>query len=666
MKAKNSLGKTLILSLLLLGAILVISLTGVISFLFWNSVITQSQESVLSYCKCASNYIDGDKIKKYSETLEKDDYYDQVADYINNLQENTSILYYYVYIPNEDDVQIIWDSDEDDSVNGSVLGIRAEYPEGGKEYCKQVFSKDPLIKAFISTDEKYGYIATAGYPVFDSNGDPVALVGTDIKLPNLKEIFFNFVLTSAMTVIVVIFLSMFLNYYIAQKKLVKPIRKLDHAARHMVNHIENGSEVNLGINADNEIGNLASSFEQMGGELREYISTLSRVMSEKERIDAELNIATKIQADMLPSIFPPFPNCPEIDLYASMHPAKEVGGDFYDFYMTDSDHLCLVIADVSGKGVPATLFMVIAKTLIKNQAMLGSSPAQTLTIVNKQLCDNNTADMFVTVWMGILELSTGIITATNGGHEYPAIYKKDEGYSLLKDKHHFVLGALEGSKYSDYTFKLDPGDRLFVYTDGIPEATDTSEKMFGTDRMLSTLNKYNNKSSEIMLTALLDSINQFTNEAPQFDDITMLSLSFLGKRNEKKILTVEASTSNLDTVIEFINESLTANECSTKCLNQIDIAFEELFTNVSSYAYAPSSGKCTISITVHNKRAVISLTDNGKEFDPTALGEPDTTLSAIERPIGGLGIHLVRKTMDAFTYLREDNKNITTIEKDIS
>ena len=665
MKAKNSLGKTLILSLLLLGAILVISLTGVISFLFWNSVITQSQESVLSYCKCASNYIDGDKIKKYSETLEKDDYYDQVADYINNLQENTSILYYYVYIPNEDDVQIIWDSDEDDSVNGSVLGIRAEYPEGGKEYCKQVFSKDSLIKAFISTDETYGYIATAGYPIFDSNGDPVALVGTDIKLPDLKEIFFKFVLTSAMTIIIVIFLSMFLNYYIAQKTLVKPIRKLDHEARHMVKRIENGSEVSLGIIADNEIGNLASSFEQMGGELREYISTLSRVMSEKERIDAELNIATKIQADMLPSIFPPFPNCPEIDLYASMHPAKEVGGDFYDFYMTDSDHLCLVIADVSGKGVPAALFMVIAKTLIKNQAMLGSSPAQTLTIVNKQLCDNNTADMFVTVWIGILDLSTGIVTASNGGHEYPTIFKKDEGYTLLKDKHHFVLGALEGSKYSDYTFKLDPGDRLFVYTDGVPEASNPDENMFGTERMLNVLNKYSKMDSHYILSSLLESINDFCQNAPQFDDITMLSLSFLGKENAKKKLVVDASTSNLDAAMEFINETLNANKCSTKCLNQIDIAFEELYINISRYAYAPLSGKCTISIKIINNRAVISLEDTGKEFDPTSLREPDTTLSATERPIGGLGIHLVRKTMDAFTYTRVGNKNITTIEKEI-
>lgn len=239
---------------------------------------------------------------------------------------------------------------------------------------------------------------------------------------------------------------------------------------------------------------------------------------------AELSVASNIQRDMLPCIFPAFPERAEFDIHATMQPAKEVGGDFYDFFLVDDDHLSLVMADVSGKGVPAALFMVIAKTLLKNSVQNGLSPKAVLEKVNNQLCENNEAEMFVTVWLGIYEISTGKLTAANAGHEYPAIRKANGEFELFKDKHGFVLAGMEEAKYKEYELQLNAGDTLFVYTDGVAEATDATNVLYGTDRMLNSLNKEADVSPEELLRLLKEDVDKFVGKAPQFDDITMLGL----------------------------------------------------------------------------------------------------------------------------------------------
>ena len=253
---------------------------------------------------------------------------------------------------------------------------------------------------------------------------------------------------------------------------------------------------------------------------------------EKERIGAELHVATQIQADMLPRIFPAFPERPEFDIYASMTPAREVGGDFYDFFLVDDDHLAIVIADVSGKGVPAALFMVIAKTLLKNAAQTGLSPKTVLERVNDQLCENNEAEMFVTVWLGIYEISTGKLTAANAGHEYPAIRRSNGNFELFRDSHGFVLAGMENVRYREYTLELSAGDTLFVYTDGVTEATDAANTLYGTDRMLEALNRGQDRTPEELLRAVKRDIDLFVGGAAQFDDITMLAIQRKPDRGE--------------------------------------------------------------------------------------------------------------------------------------
>jgi len=243
----------------------------------------------------------------------------------------------------------------------------------------------------------------------------------------------------------------------------------------------------------------------------------------------ELNMATEIQASMLPSIFPAFPNREEFDLYASMDPAKEVGGDFYDFFMIDDDHLGVVIADVSGKGVPAALFMMISKTVVQNFATLGISAAEVLRKANDALCAQNKMEMFVTTWIGILELSTGKMTCASAGHEYPAIYH-DGKFELFKDRHGFVLGGMEGARYRDYEIQLDKGDKFFVYTDGVPEATNAGNELFGTDRMIDALNSKAEGTPKEILKTVRASVDEFVGSAEQFDDLTMVCLEYRGHR----------------------------------------------------------------------------------------------------------------------------------------
>ena len=255
-------------------------------------------------------------------------------------------------------------------------------------------------------------------------------------------------------------------------------------------------KIDINIKTGDEIEELANAVVQMDGDLREYISELSAVTAEKERIGAELNVANRIQASMLPRIFPPFPDRKEFDLHAFMMPAKEVGGDFYDFFMTDKDHIALVMADVSGKGIPAALFMVISKVLIKTSVQAGLSPAEALSKVNSQLLDGNDTGMFVTVWLAVIDIRTGEGIAANAGHEHPALKKNGTGYEMVKYKHSPAISTIDGINFTEHEFRLEPGESVFVYTDGVTEATDSNLELFGEERLVEVLNRNSDAAPE--------------------------------------------------------------------------------------------------------------------------------------------------------------------------
>ena len=381
----------------------------------------------------------------------------------------------------------------------------------------------------------------------------------------------------------------------------------------------------------------------------------------------ELGLATNIQKHMLPSIFPAFPERKEFDIYALMNPAKEVGGDFYDFFLIDETHLGLVIADVSDKGVPAALFMMASKIMVQNYAMMGYSPKEVLSRANRQICANNQEDMFVTVWLGILDLTTGIITASNGGHEKPIVKHPNGHFEILNDKHNLVVGYFADSPYTEYEIKLEKGSKLFIYTDGIPECRNNNGQ-FGMDRALETLIKYEDLSPEEICKNVLNDAMTFIGTADQFDDITMLCLEYKGYNDNVHKIVIPAQVDKVNDGMAEIIDVLKNAGVDHKIVYKIEVALEELLVNVASYAYPPDvDGQITIEyeVTDSPKMITISIIDEGKEFDPLKRQNPDTTLSAEERDIGGLGIFIVKNVVDSIEYHRKDNKNILIIKKSI-
>ena len=403
------------------------------------------------------------------------------------------------------------------------------------------------VKKFLASDggkvydigntDRYGWLCTSGVPVKDTDGNIIAFFLADVSLGEVVSAMNNFILQYTLALIVVMLVVGFLLTGHMKRTLVNPINKIADAAQMYVNDRKNGELTgnhfsDLKINTGDEIENLALLMADMEEEMISYVENLTKVTAEKERINTELSLATRIQADMLPNIYPAFPDRPEFDICATMTPAKEVGGDFYDFFLIDDSHLGIVMADVSGKGVPAALFMMASKILIQNHAMMSKSPAEVLEKVNNQICANNREEMFVTVWLGVLDIETGVITAANAGHEYPIIKHPGQDYEIIRDKHGFVIGGMSGVRYKEYEIKLEKGAQLFLYTDGVTEATDPGNVLFGTDRTIAALNINPNDTTQGILRTVKEQIDAFADGAPQFDDITMLCIRYIGREDK--------------------------------------------------------------------------------------------------------------------------------------
>ena len=419
-----------------------------------------------------------------------------------------------------------------------------------------------------------------------------------------------------------------------------------------------------------EVSTLTRTCINMVDEIDDYTENLQKVTAERQRIGTELDVASNIQRDMLPSIFPPFPDRCEVDLFASMDPAKEVGGDFYDFYLIDHDHLALTIADVSDKGVPASLFMVISKTLLQNHAQTGGSPKEIMTYVNHQLCQNNESFMFCTAWLGILNLTNGRLIASNAGHEYPAIRRADGQFELMKDVHDPPLGVRDGLRFKEYEMTMYPGDCLFQYTDGVTEAINQKEELFGDKRLVMTLNAKKDLSPKELIEEMHEAIRDFSKGVPQSDDITMLCVQFLGPDiapdgKHRAFLEVPARRESMDEVNMFLEAQLDEVACPPDSAFLLMLAAEEIFVNIASYAYDGGEGDARIEFSFDEEKEMAELvfSDRGIPFDPTSRPSPDITLKSDDRPIGGLGIHIIKQRMDEVDYQYAGGKNVLTIRK---
>ncbi len=378
-------------------------------------------------------------------------------------------------------------------------------------------------------DGSHPHITTL-VPVKNSDGKTTAILCVQRPMRELRDAQRPYLIHIALSTVALAILASAIAVAYIRTKILRPIQSASDEATRFAKENTKGEPIGT-ISRYEELQNLTRSIDTMETDMVRYMENLTAATAEKERIVAELSLANTIQMNSIPNDFPAFPDRTEFDIYASMDPAKDVGGDFYNFFPIDEDHLAIVIGDVSGKGIPAALFMMVTNILISDRTRMGGSPAEILAYVNDDLCKHNKADMFVTVWLGILELSTGKLVAANAGHEYP-ILAQNGTFALLQDKHGFVVGGMDGMRYRNYELTLAPGDKLFLYTDGLPEATDADERMFGTERVLAALNGAKDASAQEILYAVHAAVNDFVKDAEQFDDLTMLCLDYRGTTGE--------------------------------------------------------------------------------------------------------------------------------------
>ena len=445
---------------------------------------------------------------------------------------------------------------------------------------------------------------------------------------------------------ILIFAALFtLIYFLIKKVIIDNLRKINGTLAEI-------TDGNLNVTVDVRTN---EEFASLSDDINQTVSTLKRYIAEAAaRIDKELEFAKEIQYSALPSVFPPYPNRKDFEIYAHMITAKEVGGDFYDFYMLGDSTLAFMIADVSGKGIPAAMFMMQAKTIIKDLAESGLELPEVFATANKKLCENNDAGMFVTAWMGILDLKTGLLKFVNAGHNPPLVRQADGEFVYLKARSGMVLAGMDGIKYRQNELQLTPGDQIFLYTDGVTEATDKNNQLYGEERLLETVNRNIVMDTRKLCEAVKYDVDQFVGEAPQFDDITMLSVEIQYIRGENSI-TVIADDKSMIPVSEFAKSLTEKLAVVPKVANKVSIAVDEIYSNIINYSGAELA---TISYEIKDGRLYITFTDDGIPYNPLEAEEPDITLSAEERKIGGLGIFMVKKMTESMEYTYEDEKNI--------
>ena len=478
-------------------------------------------------------------------------------------------------------------------------------------------------------------------------------------MPNVEATFMRDAsLYTSIFMQVIIFAALFVFIYILIKRVI--INNLKKVNDTLARITQGDLDVTVDVRSNEE-------FSSLSDDINSTVTTLKRYIAEAAaRIDKELEYAKQIQLSALPANFP---EKEEYGIYAQMIAAKEVGGDFYDFYKLNDTTVAFLVADVSGKGIPAAMFMMTAKTIIKDLAESGMAVNEIFTKANEKLCENNESGMFVTAWMGILDITTGKMQFANAGHNPPLLKRANGDFEYLRTRAGFVLAGMEGVRYRASELTLSEGDRLFLYTDGVPEATDSENSLYGEDRLLSFMNKNKTTEAKKLLTTLKADIDEFVGEAPQFDDITMLTFDYKftegGEPMTSRIF--KARTDALSDVLGFVDEMLEKHECPMKIQTAICVAIEEVFVNVARYAYKNGEGDVALEIGFDEKIRTITfrMRDKGVPFDPLKKPDPDITLSADEREIGGLGIFITKKTMDSVIYAYENGENILTMMKKI-
>ena len=679
-KKKYRLRKSLALNII--SALLtLIVVFGIVLFLqgygsFSQSITDEYSETATYIGETALTMIDGNKLPQYLEGAENDEEWEQTDRQLKvlcNGMNASEILVCCVDRSDYNNLKIIFDAanegrtDHDYTLAGfEVTDESIGFEEKYKTMFRQLYEKKEESCVLVEDFDTPWMVAhlTAVVPVKDDTGNVSGLVAVMLEMRHLNQYRFTYLKAVAAETAGLALLTAVIAFFYTRRRYIRPVKKIIKETRRFA--AENTKADGVGnVGSINEFVELACSVDAMEVDILNYIDNITHITAEKERADAELSVAKTIQTNAVPNTFPAFPERADFDIFASMTSAKEVGGDFYNFFLIDDEHLALMIGDVSGKGVPAALFMMQTNILITDRARAGGTPAEILRDVNNIVCQQNKASMFVTVWLGIIELSTGRLTAASAGHDDPAVYRKGGVFELIGAEHGLFIGAFEDIEYENFEIRLGEGDKVFIYTDGVHEAVNADEEMFTVDRMLRSLNEAGTQSPERILAHVKSSVEEFVGDVSQFDDLTMLCFERKTSGGGRQTLSVDATLDHYADVIAFIDKLLEQNGCDEENRLRVQLAVDEIFTNIVNYAYGLEGGKVEIAFSCKDGIAEITFADSGTPYDPLKKDDPDITLSPEEMQIGGLGVFIAKNNMDALSYRYENNRNILTMSKNI-
>ena len=574
-----------------------------------------------------------------------DQFHDILDDFVIDVTKNRHVGSAGFVAVCDENLNLVTETDRN-GMHISTIGITPDEMMLQGKTATQLY-KTNVINEETAFSEEYIYVFSfvEGYCIIAAMPVAEAMLLRDASL-----------YTSIFT-LVLIFAALFIFiYFLIKKVIINNLQKINGTLSEIT-----GGNLNVKVDVRSN-----AEFSSLSDDINSTVATLKRYIGEAAaRIDKELEYAKQIQLSALPSNFP---DTEDYAIYAQMIAAKEVGGDFYDFYTLDGNTVLFLAADVSGKGIPAAMFMMTAKTIIRDLAERGLTVDEIFTLANEKLCENNESGMFVTAWMGKIDLSTGVLSFANAGHNPPVIVHADGKCEYLKSRTGFVLAGMEGMKYRANEMTLKKGDRIFLYTDGVTEATDKNEALYGEERLISYIDKNKGLKAEALLSGLKEDIDLFAGDAPQFDDITMLIFDYKKKEGAAmKEKVFSARKDALSEVMAFTEECLESFDCPMKSSMAICVAVEEIFVNIASYAYGKGTGEASLSFSFDEAERLMTLEvkDEGVPFNPLERDEPDITLSAADREIGGLGIFITKKTMDTVAYRFENGKNILTMTKKI-
>ena len=655
----NTIGSKFTLMFVVMALVLSLGLCAFSGYISWEQYTDFYWEKALASCKLAASYVDGDRIATYLETGQTDEYYNELEETLRAIKREQNLIYLYIFVPSDDHFTYVMDVilEGEDPSWFSDMGDTYEYTDLEYQYLvPDVADQSACREKIVVLENYYGPGVSAWAPVFDSEGNLVAMVEGDMALDVVIDSISDFLIAAVVVCCTLVLAAAIVMSLITRKIVARPVKKLTE------NVLGFAGEDSLVFPADeiqtgDELQVLSEAFGKMAEDIGRYTRNLEAVAADKERIATELSLATDIQVSLLPRKFPAFPDREEFDVYAVMQPAKVVGGDFYDFFFIDSHRLCVVVGGVSGRGIPAALFMVVAKTIIKNQMMAGAPVEEAMTVINSRLYESSASNVVVKAFVGVLDVTDGHFSYVNAGQQPPLYMRKDSTFEFLSSQVMTPLAQTEYVSYRRMELMMRQGDRLILHSEGVAGAKNNDGAAFGLERLRSYLNLRRNNAEDLqtLISSLCSELAVYEHGADREDDVTALALAYFKGDRAQAELSVDAKEEEFSRVQQFLKRQLEENRMGGVFYAHLTVAVEEAFALAVSRQ--EGRGEILVRCTVDDKarQVTVSLLYGGAGVNPFEQ------MTSIQQD----AVAFIRRSVDELQYRYQDGRNVISLQKTV-